>query len=98
MDDARKWTATAPRAGAEAPTAVQPPDPWSAPVWGSEPRTVGPLGDTRAVPAGVPPGGMALVVDLIIVVMLLALGTQLAVWLARFAPRLDLVALAFKST
>jgi uncharacterized RDD family membrane protein YckC len=98
MDDARKWTATAPRADAESPTAVQPPDPWGAPVWSAEPRAVGSLGDTSAVPAGVRRRGIALVIDLIVVVILWAVGMQLAAWLARVAPRLDLVALAFERT
>jgi uncharacterized RDD family membrane protein YckC len=98
MDDARKWTATAPRAETEAPTAVQPPDPWGGPVWSAEPRVVGRLDEMSAVPAGVRRRGIALVIDLIIVVILWAIGTQLAAGLARFAPRLDLVALAFGRT
>ena len=47
MDDAREWTATAPRAGADAPAAVQPGDPWGAPVWAPEPRAADESGRAR---------------------------------------------------
>jgi uncharacterized RDD family membrane protein YckC len=97
MDDARKWTATAPGAGADAPAAVQPGDPWGAPVWGPEPR-VGGASDAVLTPAGVQRRGAALVVDLIIVATLWAVGTQLAIGLTRLAPGLDLVAQAFGRT
>jgi uncharacterized RDD family membrane protein YckC len=96
MDDARKWTATALRTETEAPTVIQPGDPWGARDRSPEPRTVGALGGTSVVPAGVRRRGVALVVDLVIVVILWGVGTQLAVWLARLAPHLDLVALAFE--
>lgn len=98
MDDAREWTATAPRAGAHAPAAVQPGDPWGARVWGPDLRTTGVPDAAGLAPAGVQRRLIALVVDLIIVAILWAVGTQIAIGLARLAPRLDLVAQAFSRT
>jgi uncharacterized RDD family membrane protein YckC len=95
MDDARKWTATAPHAEAAASTVVQPGDPWGAPVSRLEPRPLDVVDGATARPAGVRRRGIALVVDLLIVIFLLAVGTQVALALARLAPRLDLVAQAF---
>ena len=98
MDDAREWTATAPRAGAAAPAVVQPGDPWGAPVWAPDPRVADGPDAANAAPAGIQRRGAALVVDLIIVAILWAAGTQLAVGLAWLAPRFDLVAQAFGRT
>jgi uncharacterized RDD family membrane protein YckC len=98
MDDARRWTATVPGAGADAPAAVQPGDPWGAPLWGLEPRPAGGLDVAEPTPAGVRRRGAALVVDLIVVAFLWALGAQLALGFVRLASRLDLAALAFART
>jgi uncharacterized RDD family membrane protein YckC len=99
MDDARKWTATAPGAGADAPAAVQPGDPWGAPVWNPDARASGGTDATVEVtPAGAWRRGVALAVDLIVVVILWTVGIQLALGLARIAARLDLVAEAFGRT
>jgi uncharacterized RDD family membrane protein YckC len=98
MDDAREWTATAPRAGADAPAAVQPGDPWGAPIWGPDLLATGVPDAAGLTPAGVQRRGVALVVDLIIVALLWAVGMQIALGLARLAPRLDLVAQAFART
>ena len=54
MDDAREWTATAPRAGAHAPTAVQPGDPWGAPVWAPDARLAEGPDAATLVPGGTP--------------------------------------------
>ena len=66
MDDAREWTATAPRRAADAPAVIQPGDPWGAPVWA--PDRAAPPSRSRtprvACPAGVRRRGAALVVDL----------------------------------
>ncbi len=94
MDDAREWTATTPRAGA----VVQPGDPWGAPVWVPDGRLADGPDAASLVPAGIQRRGAALVVDLIIAVILWMIGTQLAVGLARLAPRVDLVAQAFGRT
>jgi uncharacterized RDD family membrane protein YckC len=98
MDDARKWTATAPGAGADAPAAVQPGDPWGAPVWGLDRRPAGGLDVAEPAPAGVRRRGVALVVDLLVVAFLCALGAQIALGFARLVPRLDLAAQAFGRT
>jgi uncharacterized RDD family membrane protein YckC len=98
MDDAREWTATAPRAGANAPAVVQPGDPWGAPVWAPDARVADGPDAASLTPAGIQRRGLALVVDLIIAVVLWKIGTQLAVSLARLAPNLDLVAQAFGRT
>jgi uncharacterized RDD family membrane protein YckC len=98
MDDAREWTATAPRAGADVPTVVQPGDPWGAPVWAPDARIADGPDAVNLAPAGIQRRGAALVVDLIIVVILWTVGTQLAAGLARLAPRVDLVAQAFGRT
>jgi uncharacterized RDD family membrane protein YckC len=98
MDDAREWTATAPRPGSDAPAAVQPGDPWGAPAWVPDPRVAGAPGVSSRLPAGIQRRGAALVLDLVVVVILWAIGTQLAAGLAKLAPRLDLVAQAFERT
>lgn len=98
MDDARRWTATAPGAGASAPAAVQPGDPWGVPVWEPGLRAAGGPDAPGPAPAGVQRRGAALVIDLIIVAILWAVGMQIALGLARLAPRLDLVAQAFART
>jgi uncharacterized RDD family membrane protein YckC len=98
MDDARRWTATAPGPGADAPATVQPGDPWGAPIWGPDPRTASGPDAAYPRPAGIHRRGAALVVDLIIVLILWAVGAQLTLGLARLAPRLDLVVLAFGRT
>ena len=98
MDDARRWTATAPGSGADAPAPVQPGDPWGAPVWGPDPRAAGEPDPANPRPAGIHRRGAALVVDLVIVSILCAVGAQLAIGLAGRAPRFDLVAQAFGRT
>ena len=94
MDDAREWTATSRPGAAGAPVAVQPGDPWGAPVWVAEPRPAGIPDATAAVAAGIQRRFVALVLDLFVVAILWAIGTQLAIGFARRAPRLDLVAQA----
>ena len=96
MDDARKWTATAPAAGS--PAAIQPGDPWGVPVGAGDPHAPGRPDAVDAGPAGIQRRGVALVVDLIIVAILWAVGTRLALEVTRLAPRLDLVAEAFGRT
>jgi uncharacterized RDD family membrane protein YckC len=96
MDDAREWTATAPGVGA--PAAVQPGDPWGAPVWRAEPSAVDSLDARTLVPAGVQRRGAALLVDLIVIAMLQAVGSGLAAGIARLAPRFYVVAQAFGLT
>src|SRR5262249_16210260 len=98
MDDAREWTATAPRAGSDAPAVVQPGDPWGAPALAPEPRAAAAPDPPVMLAAGIQRRGIALVVDLFIVVILWGLGTQLAAGFARRVPRLDLVAQAFART
>jgi len=98
MDDAREWTATAPRAGPGAPAAVQPGDPWGAPVWAAEPRVAATPDPAIAVPGGILPRVAALAVDVIVVAVLWTIGTRLASGLMSAAPRLDLVAQAFGRT
>ena len=98
MDDAREWTATAPRAGVHAPAAVQPGDPWGAPLWVPDARPAAGPDAATLVPAGLQRRGAALIVDLIVVVILWAIGMQIASALARLAPRFDLVAQAFGRT
>jgi len=98
MDDAREWTATAPRADSGAPAAVQPGDPWGAPVWAMEARYASVPDAASAVPAGIQLRFLALVIDLLVVMILWMIGTQLAVALGRRAPRFDLVAQAFGRT
>ena len=100
MDDAREWTATAPRPGAGAPTAVQPGDPWGAPVWAPDRagrRRAGRRRLWRRPDSGA--AALALVVDLSIAVDPLddrhAARRQPS---RRLAPRLDLVAQAFGRT
>jgi uncharacterized RDD family membrane protein YckC len=99
MDDAREWTGTAPRAGVDAPEAVQPGDPWGAPLWRSDPRDAqrdeGSPDAAHATPAGVRRRAAALVVDLVLVASLQAVGAGLAAGLATLAPRFYLVARAF---
>jgi len=36
MDDAREWTATAPRRATDAPATIQPGDPWGSPLLGAD--------------------------------------------------------------
>jgi hypothetical protein len=98
MDDARRWTAAAPGASADAPAAIQPGDPWGAPAWGPDPRAAGVPNAVPGTPAGVWRRGAALAVDLIVAAILWKVGTQLAFGLTRVAPRLDLVAEAFGRT
>jgi uncharacterized RDD family membrane protein YckC len=94
MDDAREWTATAPRPGAGAPTVVQPGDPWGTPVWAQDRPAAAEPDAGALVPAGIRRRGIALAIDLVVVYILWTIGTQLAVGLARLAPRFDLVAQA----
>ncbi|HEY7139656.1 MAG TPA: RDD family protein [Methylomirabilota bacterium] len=95
MDDAREWTATAPRSSAGAPAMAQPGDPWGAPAWVPDARAADEAYPASAAPAGIQRRGAALVVDLVIVMILWVIGAQLAAGLARRAPGLDLVAQAF---
>jgi uncharacterized RDD family membrane protein YckC len=98
MDDAREWTATSPQTASGAPVAVQPGDPWGAPVWPGDARLAGVPDVVTAAPAGIQRRAVALIVDLFLVGILWTIGTQLAVGLARLAPRVDLVAQAFGRT
>jgi uncharacterized RDD family membrane protein YckC len=98
MDDAREWTATAPRSSAGAPAMAQPGDPWGAPVWMPDARAADEASPATVAPAGIRRRGVALAVDLVVVTILWAIGTQLAAGMARRAPRLDLVAQAFERT
>jgi uncharacterized RDD family membrane protein YckC len=93
MDDAREWTAAAPRAGAGAPTVVQPGDPWGTPVWATDRRAVDEP-EAGVEPAGIRRRGIAFAIDLVVAVILWTIGSQLAVSLAKLVPRLDLVAQA----
>jgi len=95
MDDAREWTATSPRTASGAPVAVQPGDPWGAPPWVTDVRLTSAADTAIGEPAGIQRRFVALVVDLFVVVILWAIGTQLAAGFARRAPRFDLVAQAF---
>jgi uncharacterized RDD family membrane protein YckC len=92
MDDAREWTATAAQAGAGAHTADQPGDPWGTPARAPAGQAVDEPDAVAPVPAGIRRRGIALAIDLVIVLVLWTIGTQLAVALGRLAPRLDLVA------
>lgn len=94
MDDAREWTAAAPRPAAGAPTAVQPGDPWGTGVWTPDRRAVDEPEVVDLAPAGLRRRGIALAIDLVIAAILWTIGTQLAVSFAKLAPRLDLVAQA----
>jgi uncharacterized RDD family membrane protein YckC len=99
MDDAREWAATAPRAGVDAPEALQPGDPWGAPLWRSAPGDArsderSPDAAAPAPPAGVGRRAAALVVDLVLVATLQAVGGGLAAGLGALAPRFYLVARA----
>jgi uncharacterized RDD family membrane protein YckC len=95
MDDAREWTAAAPRPGAAAPTAVQPGDPWGPPAWAPERPVVDARQAVDLAPAGLRRRGIALAIDLAIAVILWTIGAQLVVSFETLAPRLDLVAQAF---
>ena len=95
MDDARQWTATSRPGASGAPVAVQPGDPWGAPLWVTDPRPATSPDVTAAMPAGIQRRFVALVVDLFVVLILWKIGDQLSVGFARRAPRLDLVAQAF---
>jgi uncharacterized RDD family membrane protein YckC len=102
MDDAREWTATAPRRAAGDPSTTQPGDPWGAPLLGSEAPAPG---RPEAVPdalLGAPAGfwrrALALAVDLALVVALVRAGLWLASGFAAYAPGLHLVAQAFGLT
>jgi uncharacterized RDD family membrane protein YckC len=94
MDDAREWTAAAPRPGAGAPTTVQPGDPWSTPAWTPYRRAVDEPAAVDLAPGGLRRRGIALAIDLVIAFILWTIGTQLAISFAKLAPRLDLVAQA----
>jgi uncharacterized RDD family membrane protein YckC len=96
MDDARRWTATAPGAGADAPAAVQPGDPWGAPVWGL--RAAGEPDTVPGTPAGVCRRAIALAMDVALVVILVRVGWGLAAGIVALAPGLHLVAQAFART
>jgi uncharacterized RDD family membrane protein YckC len=102
MDDAREWTATAPRRAGDAPASVQPGDPWGAPLLGSEapdPRRHGtPPGALLDTPAGFWRRALALIVDLGLVVAVVRAGLWLASGFAALAPGLHLVAQAFGLT
>jgi uncharacterized RDD family membrane protein YckC len=102
MDDAREWTATAPRGAVDAPAAIQPGDPWGTPVPGSDlpdARRRETLPDSElGAPAGFWRRAIALAVDLALVVALVRVGLWLAGGLAALAPRFHLVAQAFGLT
>jgi uncharacterized RDD family membrane protein YckC len=102
MDDAREWTATAPRGPAGVPAPIQPGDPWGAPLSAPEPRDlrrheVSPDAALGA-PAGVWRRAAALVVDVALVVFLVRVGLWLAAGLGALAPRFHLVAHALGVT
>ncbi len=98
MDDAREWTATAPRAGVATPDAVPPGDAWGVPM--SRPGRGGLWSQDAGgvAPAGVLRRGVALAVDLALVAILERIGWALAVGLAALGPGLHLVAQAFGVT
>lgn len=102
MDDAREWTATAPRGPADMPAPMQPGDPWSTPPWDSERgASRRPEVSTDAVPgapAGVWRRAAALAVDVALVVLLVRVGLGAAAALAALAPGLHLVAYALGVT
>src|SRR5262249_42650690 len=95
MDDAREWTATAPRAGLDAPAVVQPGDPWGAPALAPEPRAAAGPDVAVMLPAGIQRRGIALVVDLFIGASRGGLGPQVATGFASRVPSLALVAQPF---
>src|SRR5262249_62436628 len=66
------------------------------PAWVPEARVAGAPGVSNLLPAGIQRRGAALVVDLVVVVILYEIGTQLAVGLTKRAPRRDRVAQAFE--
>jgi uncharacterized RDD family membrane protein YckC len=98
MDDAREWTATAPRTGAATPDTVPPGDPWGVPM--ARPDRRGPWSESAGdvIPAGVLRRGVALAVDLVLVAVLERLGWALAAGLAALGPSFHLVAHAFGLT
>jgi uncharacterized RDD family membrane protein YckC len=102
MDDAREWTATAPRGPAGAPAAIQPGDPWGAPLWASDPRESRGAGRTEdaapGTPAGISRRASALFLDLVLVAILVRIGFWLAAGLAAVAPGVPFVAQAFGLT
>jgi uncharacterized RDD family membrane protein YckC len=102
MDDAREWTATAPRGPAGTPAAIQPGDPWGAPLWASDPRDSRRDGESTArvpdTPAGIRRRGAALILDLALVLVLARAGIWLAAGIAALAPGVPLVAQAFGLT
>lgn len=97
MDDAREWTATAPRTGVATPDAVLPGEPRGAM---SRPDRGDPESPAArsASPAGVGRRGVALVVDLLLVAILERIGWALAIGLAAIGPGFQLVAQAFGLT
>jgi uncharacterized RDD family membrane protein YckC len=98
MDDAREWTATAPRGGVATPEAVPPGDPWGVPIPRSDRDDVWALDVRDAPPAGIVRRGVALAVDLLVVTLLERIGWALAVGLAAIGPGLQLAAQAFGLT
>jgi uncharacterized RDD family membrane protein YckC len=98
MDDAREWTATAPRGGVAAPEAVPPGDPWGMPVARSDRRGFWVQDAEDVAPAGIMRRGIALAVDLLVVAVLERIGWALAIGLAAIGPGLHLAAQAFGLT
>ena len=102
MDDAREWTATAPRRATDAPETTQPGDPWGSPLLGSDVPDPGRQASLPEVlldaPAGFWRRALGLVVDLLLVVALVRVGLWLATGFAALAPGLHLVAQAFGLT
>jgi uncharacterized RDD family membrane protein YckC len=102
MDDAREWTATAPRGPAGAPAAIQPGDPWGAPLWAAD-LTESPRGEkldrvVSGAPAGVSRRAVALILDLLLVGILMRVGFWLAAGLGALAPGAPVVGQAFALT
>jgi uncharacterized RDD family membrane protein YckC len=94
MDDAREWTATAPRAAA--PPAVQPGDPWGAPPWRPDPGSPpGDAGHRGHAPAGITRRAPALLADLVVLGALQGVGGWLAAAFGTLLPRFYAVAQAF---
>jgi uncharacterized RDD family membrane protein YckC len=102
MDDAREWTATAPRGPAGEPAAIQPGDPWGAPLWGSDVlesrQAEKPLHAVPGRPAGLRRRAMALIIDLLLVGILMRAGFWLASGIAALAPGVPFVDQAFGLT
>jgi uncharacterized RDD family membrane protein YckC len=98
MDDAREWTATAPRGGVATPEAVPPGDPWGVPTPRPDRRVLWARDVGDAAPAGIVRRGIALAVDLMVVAALERIGWALAAGLASIGPGLQLAAQAFGLT